>query len=262
MTGNISGTKEWATTNENIQIGCEHDCRYCYARAIALRYKRIERSEDWKFPIPRKNLRKSFPLRKGTIMFPTTHDITRTNLDAACVHLEKMLVSGNRVLIVSKPHERCIERLCGDFGKYQDQILFRFTIGTRVDYYQKFWEPNAPDYAERLGCLKLAHAMGFATSVSAEPFLFKDIDDLVREVEPYVSDAIWIGKMNKIESRVVGAGEVHEVIDEVERLGHLYSDAFIHGLYDIFKNDPKVKWKDSIKKVLGLPVATEAGLDI
>lgn len=30
-------------------------------------------------------------------------------------------------------------------------------------------------------------------------------------------------------------------------------DEFIRDLYDEFKDNPKVKWKESIKKVLGLP---------
>ena len=28
------GTQEWAASNVNIQDGCEHDCRYCYAKSV------------------------------------------------------------------------------------------------------------------------------------------------------------------------------------------------------------------------------------
>jgi len=32
-------------------------------------------------------------------------------------------------------------------------------------------------------------------------------------------------------------------------------------IYDILKDDPKVRWKESFKSVLGLELAEEAGLD-
>ncbi len=41
----------------------------------------------------------------------------------------------------------------------------------------------------------------------------------------------------------------------------MQSDEFIWDLYSRYKDNPKVKWKDSIKKIVGLEVATEPGLD-
>ena len=32
----VSGTKEWADRNENCLDGCSHDCKYCYAKAMAV----------------------------------------------------------------------------------------------------------------------------------------------------------------------------------------------------------------------------------
>jgi len=43
----ISGTKEWSVESVNCVTGCSHNCRYCYARAMALRFHRIKRPEDW-----------------------------------------------------------------------------------------------------------------------------------------------------------------------------------------------------------------------
>ena len=184
MPKSATGTREWSETSENIQVGCEHDCRYCYARAQALQYETISNAEAWKTPRPKKQIPKSFKLRQGTIMFPTTHDITELNLRACVVHLRKMLAAGNKVLIVSKPHLPCIQTLCTELAQYKSQVLFRFTIGTRKNDILKFWEPNAPRYEERLDCLKTAFQRGFQTSVSAEPFLDADIVDLVYETTP------------------------------------------------------------------------------
>jgi hypothetical protein len=39
------------------------------------------------------------------------------------------------------------------------------------------------------------------------------------------------------------------------------SDDNIKALFERYKGNPKVKWKESIKKVVGIALATEAGLD-
>ena len=67
--------------------------------------------------------------------------------------------------------------------------------------------------------------------------------------------------MNKIEARVDGSDKVPEVVADVDRLSKLYDPAWIMNLYSFFKNNPKVKWKESIKKIVGLKLATEIGLD-
>jgi DNA repair photolyase len=41
-----TGTQEWAASNVNIQDGCEHDCRYCYAKTMAIRFKRAT-AKSW-----------------------------------------------------------------------------------------------------------------------------------------------------------------------------------------------------------------------
>lgn len=36
-----TGTREWAVATVNILDGCPHGCRYCYARAMAMRFHRL-----------------------------------------------------------------------------------------------------------------------------------------------------------------------------------------------------------------------------
>jgi len=36
----------------------------------------------------------------------------------------------------------------------------------------------------------------------------------------------------------------------------------IKAIYESLKGEPKVRWKESIKSVVGLPLATEAGTDL
>jgi DNA repair photolyase len=262
----VSGTKEWAASNVNIQLGCSHGCRYCYAKASAIRFGRVD-PEGWtEERLQDSLLAKNFGKRQGTIMFPTTHDITPGNLEYVVTTLRKMLEPGNRVLIVSKPHLDCITRLCQELEPYKDQILFRFTIGSMNNEILAAWEPGAPPFEERFDSLVYAHTHGFQTSVSMEPLL--DIDEAaivftVGHLTPYVTDAIWIGKMNRAEERLRRNHEWNAATARnTAKLVASQSDERIKRLFILLSAHPKVKWKESIKAVVGLEVPTEAGLDI
>jgi hypothetical protein len=89
-----------------------------------------------------------------------------------------------------------------------------------------------------------------------------NIDDLIRQTSPFVTDAIWLGKMNRLSyrQRLNGADDPI-TIARAEELTRKQSNGFIWGLYLRYKNNPKIKWKDSIKKVVGLAVATVPGCD-
>jgi len=249
-----TGTREWAEHSRNIQLGCENDCRYCYAREMAVRFKRTT-AIDWSKPVLMNNtaLKETPRKLKGRIMFPTTHDITRNNLSVVCVYLVDWLRKGNEFLIVTKPDLFCIEMLTKVLEPYKDQVTFRFTIGSTDDVTLKFWEPNAPNFESRLNSLVCAYTNGFKTSVACEPYLDATIVSLVERVLPYVTDVVWIGKMNQIKKRVM--------LDKDNELSEVYmynvelvqSNHNVKLLYEHFKNNPKVKWKDSIKKVIGLP---------
>lgn len=248
-----TGTKEWSEHSVNIGRGCVHNCEYCYARQMALRFNRIATRADWASevvdPVKVRQIRKPV---NGVIMFPTTHDISPAYLPHAVTVLEKILMAGNKVLIVSKPHLECVKELCDRFGQYRGQILFRFTIGTLNPEVSKFWEPGAPLPEERLQSLAYAYKEGFATSVSMEPMLLGTDDAIATStgVEQYVTETIWLGKMNKARQRVdMGHPDLVEAVSEIERL---QSDVEISRLYSALKKHPKIQWKDSIKKVLNL----------
>ena len=259
----VFGTKEWASSNVNILNGCQHDCLYCYAKAMSPRQQRL--IEDWKNPTLRDHiLKKGYGKRQGTIMFPTTHDIHPDNLNEVLDTLEKLLKPGNKVLIVSKPHIRCIEAICSKFRKYVDQILFRFTIGSANDRVLKFWEPNAPSFADRLICLQDAFSQSYMTSVSCEPMLDDRIDLVIETASDFVTDAIWLGKANFLVERLKmnGLWDNRHVRDRAAELLRWQSDDRIISLYEKYKDHPKIKWKESIKKIVGLEIPVEAGLDI
>jgi len=195
------GTKEWADSNVNCYLGCSNNCRYCYAKKMAIRFKK--KTEDtWKIMVPnQKNINKGYRKRRGRIMFPTSHDITIESLEGCLIVLKKLIKSKNDLLITTKPNFYCIKRICQDCLDLKDFIQFRFTITSNNSKLIEFWEPGAPSYEERLKSLKYAYSRGFKTSISIEPFLDKNPYELFEVLKPFTTESIWIGKMNYIRSK-------------------------------------------------------------
>jgi DNA repair photolyase len=255
------GTQEWAPNTVNCCTGCSHDCLYCYAKSMAIRFKQLN-AGDW--PLERirmHDVNKKHKKYPGKVMFPSSHDITPANLTACTAVLNNLLEAGNDVLIVSKPHLDCVSAICNVFKDYRKQILFRFSIGACNNAVLSFWEPNAPDYEERKAALKHAFDSDFQTSVSVEPMLDSaNIDALMVDLLPYVTDAIWIGKMNHV-GRISNHanGRIRSALQQI-KAGQ--TDSIIKSIYERHKANPQIKWKKEIKKVVGIPLAPMSGMDI
>lgn len=258
-----TGTKEWAPHSLNIFKGCRHDCRYCYARKKALDFARISSPEQWTdMAFNQKAFLRKPKLLEGRIMYPTTHDLFPEDKERIRGYLIPWLEVGNEFLLVTKPHIEVVRFLCDELWSFRNQIAWRFTIGSKDDAVLKFWEPGAPLFDERYASLQTAYARAYRTSVSCEPYLDSHVKELFYVLRPFITDTFWVGKMNKISSRVDMSGICNaDFFRYVEPLVNptkegIYSDAFIlDELYgDLqFRNDEKVRWKDSIKKVLGIP---------
>ena len=246
-----TGTQEWAEVTENIARGCVHDCLYCFAATNAKRFKLRDR-DNWRHvELTKRADITSYPAREGVVMFPSSHDIVPQIVDAYIRVALLMLEKGNRLLIVSKPHMSCVMKMCKAFERFSSQILFRFTIGTTSESVAAHWEPGAPRPAERIEALAFAQAAGFRTSVSAEPLLggLETAQALLAALRAYVTDSIWIGKMNKIRTRVdlsipANAREV-AVIEAAQ------TDAEVLRMFEALDGDPLIRWKDSINEVIG-----------
>ena len=258
---NSQGTQEWSVKTVNCCTGCSHDCIYCYAKMLAIRRNQVA-SEEWpNEKVRQHDVNKKHRLYDGQVMFPSSHDITPRNIDACLTVLKSLLDAGNRVLVVSKPHFECIKMICRIFEPFKSQILFRFTIGACDDKILSFWEPNAPKYDERKQCLIYAHKAGFQTSVSAEPMLDSaNIDALIGDLLPHVTHSIWMGKMNHLGRLEKGSDMVlRKAINNIRR-GQ--TDSTIKAIYKRNKNNPIIRWKKGIKKIVGIPLAEKSGMDI
>ena len=243
-----SGTKEWADTNVNCYFGCSNDCRYCYAKKMAIRFKR-KTEKNWKVMIPNeKVIAKNYKKRHGRVMFPSSHDITPKSLDNCIIVLKRLLKAGNEVLITTKPNYSCIKKICDSFTEYISLIQFRFTITSLNNELLKFWESNAPSYEERFKSLKYAYQAGFKTSVSIEPFLDKDPIPLIKQLSPFITESIWIGKMNYINRN-------HLKTNETKFYKRIRKNHKIENIIQIISEinkitDHKINLKDSITLLL------------
>jgi DNA repair photolyase len=228
---------------------------------MAIRFERKTPATWSDEVVDRAKVEKRYGKCKGRIMFPTTHDITPNLVVASLRVLHKMLEAGNEVLIVSKPHESCIRVLCSELRRWQKQLMFRFTIGSADNETLSFWESGAPGFSERLWCLRYAFEQGYQTSVSCEPMLDRHVEQVVDACTPYVTDSIWIGKANKLLTRMRRNECTAKELAQGEQLVAWQNDKAILALYEKLRHRPVIKWKESIKTIVGIDISAELGHD-
>lgn len=129
------------------------------------------------------------------------------------------------------------------FKNNKDKLLFRLTITSDDDEILKYYEPNAPEFYERMKCLRKLKENNFRTSVSIEPYLSNPIS-LVKEIDEYVTDDIWIGTMSGL--------NINDEIDNKHKsqLEKIYNKKFIMKMINSLKDNKKIYWKTSIVKII------------
>ena len=186
-------------------------------------------------------------------MFPAHHDITENNLLNATATIQMLLASGHSVLIVSKPRVKVIAALCDSLRAFDKELIeFRFSIGSASQEILSYWEPYAPRLTMRQACLAIANANGFKTSVSCEPMLDILPESVVSLVESWVTETIWIGLPNFLASRLALNGQRDDVKAMGRQLMASFTDEVVARIYANLKDDPKIRWKDSMRKRLKL----------
>jgi hypothetical protein len=116
---------------------------------MAIRFKQVAVDQWPQERIRPKDVDRIYKKYDGQVMFPSSHGITPNNLNVCLNVLKCLLVVGNKMLVVSKPHLECIKRFCEMFRPYRKRILLRFSIDACDDQVLSFWEPNAPYFEER-----------------------------------------------------------------------------------------------------------------
>ena len=251
--GSPSGFAPWPKKEKvNIVLGCPNRCRYCYARSLAKCYGRIHDLDEWGttyYELAKGNKVTKGWKNCGTVLFPSTHDITPKFLEECITVIRNLLAGGNRVIVCSKPRLDCIMRLCREFADYRARLQFRFTIGAMDDDILGFWEPGASRFKERLDCLKLAFRMGFYVSANIEPMLdTPNVLKLFRKLAPYVNVFINIGIMNKIGRNIQSLTQ--EEVALVRRIKDNQAEDRIRAIYEKLKGEALVRWSPETRKVL------------
>ena len=223
---------------------------------MAVRFGR-SKWQDWrKMEIRGDVLEKPMKRFSGRVMFPSSHDIVDMSpfKEVCMVVLGKKLDSGNRVLVTTKPRISVTKEIDRRYYIFRARMQFRFTISSVNDETLAFWEPNAPKFGERLESLKYAFRRGYRTSVSIEPFLDYEPLELIRRVYPFVTESIWIGRMNYIRRKGLSRTEkqYHEEIRENYETRHLAE------IFRELRVYPLVRFKDSIRIQLGSGNSREA----
>jgi len=245
------GTKEWSTESGNVSIGCKHGCLYCYAMMGAVRRKQVSGYYSWINPKDRKGTVRTHKT-DGVVMIPTTHDITMDNYTQFMELVSSHLRKGNDVLIVSKPHSAIIEKVAREFCNFTDQLKFRFTITAKDENLLKYWEPFAPSLTDRLNAINRAHDFGFTVSISIEPLLENPVplvDTLKRILRQ--DEEIWIGRMNHMnEVEAFWKDQAGWDIHQWNFLCMASDPTYIRMYYNDLKDDPQIRWKESILKIV------------
>lgn len=245
-----SGTREWADYNVNCMKGCSNNCRYCYAKVIAKRFKRCT-EETWQnMEINNSALTRTFRKYNGRVMFPSSHDIIDIpEIKEACfVVMKKLLEVNNELLITTKPKLSITKDIIERFQSFKEHLQFRFTITSLNNQLLSFWEPNAPTFEERFEALKYAHENDFKTSVSIEPFLDKTPQTLIDILSPYITESIWLGPMNYIPLN--GIPDIDGF--HYEEVRDNYLTEHLREIYEELKDNPIIRFKDSMNNRLGI----------
>lgn len=245
-----SGTREWAKRTCNIQVGCEHDCKYCYAKSMAIRFGRAT-AVGWHNPGTA--CAKTLPARRvnGVTMFPSAHDITERNAPECARMIERILESGDSVLVVTKGRWSALKvALSRVVGTQKKLVEVRVTIGSLDDEVLNFWEPGAACFQDRLDALIMARVNGFRTSVSLEPILDTRPNYVVNRVRDY-ADEIWIGLANDVVQRVsMNCAHDECAVRNAKLLEAHWTDKRVLWLVEQLSGDGKIRWKDSVRAVI------------
>lgn len=246
MTELLTNTKQWAKYTINLFKGrCANGCIYCYRNADITRFRE---NPEWR--IKADPIFKTFKKRDGVTLYPSAHDIRYEDLTFHISFLANFLASGSNIIIVTKPDYYCIAKLCESLEIFKNQIEFRFTIGSYESDILNFYEPNASTFTERFFSVRLVYLKGYKTSISIEPMLDLYPERVIEKVLPFVTEHIWIGKINLAKIRLTLNGHADKWEQVSELVNWQANDQNILELVQRLSVYPKIKWKDSIQKVI------------
>jgi DNA repair photolyase len=168
------GTTEFARLACNREIGCPHNCRYCYGPASM----RVSR-ENWTTPRAKENYlrnlldsikkREKQHLPIHQVLLEYTGDCYADPCDTLTGRTIRMLHdSGYGVCVLTKAGMNAVK----DIKLFDPRIdCLGCTITSFNEAEITEWEPSAPHPSTRLAALKVFHDAGIFTWISMEPII-------------------------------------------------------------------------------------------
>ena len=187
----------------NPYTGCQHNCRYCYARLFMKRYS--GHTEPWgqfvdaKVNAPELLKKQLVKAKRGDVWISSVTDPyqpleAKFELTRQC--LKELVKTQFPVSIQTKSH-----LVLRDLDLIQDlkEIQVGLTIATDDEKMTKLFEPNASTVRQRLDALEKIHSKGIKTFVFIGPILPGNPEELVESLAGKV-DKVLIDKMNYMSS--------------------------------------------------------------
>lgn len=183
----------------NTYTGCQHDCKYCYARLFMRRYSGHE--EPWgefvdvKVNAPEVLRKQLLRAKRGTVWISSVCDPyqpleERYRLTRQC--LEELLKVQFPINLQTK--SKLVSRDL-DLIKQFENKLVTITIATDKEDMATLFEPQASTIRERLKTLELFHSSGIPTAVFVGPILPGNPERLAAQIQG-IADRVLIDKMN------------------------------------------------------------------
>ncbi|MFQ5722191.1 MAG: radical SAM protein [Candidatus Aminicenantales bacterium] len=183
----------------NPYTGCEHNCRYCYARLFMRRYSGHKEAwgefVDVKINAPSLLHQQLQRAKRGTVWISSVCDPyqpleARYKLTRACLqHL-----AAHQFPVVIQTKSNLVLRDIDILLQFYD-IEVGFTIPTDMERIAGLFEPKAPPLTERLKALEKIHKAGIKTFVFIGPLLPSNPERLVSLIAGK-ADYVYLDKMN------------------------------------------------------------------
>ena len=99
----VLGTRDWAGDEFSWQLGCSHDCLYCYGEVYLHEFGSATKTiENWHEEVIReKDVKQGRRKRKHRLIVPSSHDISPEHLDEAIEVLDNFLNLTNTPALLS-----------------------------------------------------------------------------------------------------------------------------------------------------------------
>jgi len=186
----------------NPYAGCQHACKYCYARFVSRFYGR--KMNEWgKFVYAKVNLPKLLSTEKklkkpGEIILSSTTDAYQPLEEKYQITRKVLqeLLSEERFSVVIQTKSSLVLRDMDIIKSFGSRIKVGFTI-TMNDEMAKIFEPGASSTSQRIEALRKLKENGVTTYAFLGPLIpgVSDFEWLVEQVREF-SDYIYVDKLN------------------------------------------------------------------